>query len=123
MCLLSINASICAAELPKPEADAAKKRLLPQPRQIVLSDGPEVVLDGTLTVNVELAENDATAKSIVAAIFERQFGTKPNIVVTKNDNVPAAAESYRIRAAGKSLTLSAADIRGIRHALDRKSVV
>ena len=100
-----------------PETAAAKKRLLPTPKQFLIHDGTSVILDETLTVNIELAENDATAKTVVSAIFERQFGTKPNIVVSKKDNVPTSPEAYRIKAAGKTLTLSAYDIRGIRHAL------
>ena len=99
-----------------PEA-AAKKRLLPTPKHMVIRGDKEVILDGTLTVNVELAENDATAKNVVGTIFERQFGTKPNIVVTKKNNVPTGAEAYRIRAVGKTITLSATDVRGIRYAL------
>jgi len=116
-CFLLSVAVADAAALTGPERDAVKKRLLPMPKHVVFNDGPEVVLDTTLTVNVELAENDADAKNLVAGIFERQFGAKPNIVVTKKDDVPKDAEAYRIRAAGKTVTLSAADFRGVRHAL------
>ena len=110
---------IKAQQLPNisPETAAVQKRLLPAPKQIILREGPDIVLDGTLTLNVELAENDATAKNIVGSIFERQFGTKPNIVVSKKNDVPAEPEAYRIRAKGKTVTLSAKDIRGIRYAL------
>ena len=108
-----------AQQLPNisPEMAAVQKRLLPTPKQIVLREGPDIVLDGTLNVNIELSENDATAKSLIGSIFERQFGTKPNIVVSKKNDVPAEPEAYRIRATGKTVTLSAKDIRGIRYAL------
>jgi len=117
VCFLLSGTALCAAELPAPEAAAAKKRFLPQPKRVSLQTGPEVILDNSLTVNIELAADDAKAKDIVAAIFQRQFGTKPNIVVAKKDDAPKEAEAYRIRAAGKTLTVSAGDIRGIRHAL------
>ena len=109
--------STFAEPLSEKETDILKKRLVPLPNQVVFNEGPEVVLDGTLTVNVELSENDDNAKKLVAASFERQFGSKPNIVVTKKDDVPKDAEAYRIRATGKTVTLSASDLRGIRHAL------
>ena len=117
LCLLSLGGLAYADALPGPQAAAVQKRLLPMPKHVAFFDGPEVVLDSTLTLNVELAVNDTDAKNTVDQIFKRQFGTNPNIVVTKKDDVPKDAEAYRIRAAGKNVTLSAADIRGIRHAL------
>ena len=117
LCFTLFTGFVCAAELPGPETAALKKRLLPMPQKIVFRDGPEVVLDETLTLNVELAETDAEAKSVVETVFERQFGATPRVVVSVNIDVPRAPEAYRIRAGGKTTTLSAADLRGIRHAL------
>ena len=114
---VSLGAVVCAAPLPGPETAAVKKRLLPMPKQVVFNDGPEVVLDGTLTLTIEWAEDDGKAKTLVGDLFRKSFGTQPNIVVTKKDDVPKAAEAYRIKAAGKNVTISAADFAGVRHAL------
>ena len=115
--LLMLGTAVCAEPLPEPESAILKKRLVPLPKQVAFNNSPEVVLDAALTINVELAENDDSAKNRVAGIFERQFGAKPNIVVAKKDDVPKEAEAYRLRAAGKSLTIAAADFRGIQHGL------
>lgn len=117
VCFLSFSTVFNAAELPAPQAAAVKKRLLPTPKQVILSDGLEIVLDDTLTLNVELAEEDSQAKTLAGAIFKRQFSTSPNIIVSKKDDVPKEADAYRIRAAGKTVTLSASGFRGIRNAL------
>ena len=116
-CLLALGAGVVAEPLSEKETNILKQRLVPLPKLVVFNEGPEVVLDGTLTVNVELAEIDADAKKLVGASFERQFGAKPNIVVAKKDDVPKGAEAYRIRAAGKTVTLSASNVQGIRYAL------
>ncbi|MDR0832589.1 MAG: beta-N-acetylhexosaminidase [Candidatus Symbiothrix sp.] len=104
-----------AQSLPVAEQDILKKRLLPQPKSITLSDG-EVVLDNTLTLTIELAVDDTNAKSEAAEIFKRCFGTEPKIIVAKKKDVPKEKEAYRISASGKTLRLAAADFAGIRHA-------
>jgi len=120
VCFFSLVAATGTATLPAlPDSEAAvlKKRLVPMPKHVSFYDGPEVVLDNTLTLNIELAEIDSDAKRLVGEMFNRYFGASPNIVVAKKNNVPKDAEAYRIRATGKTVTLSASDVRGIRHAL------
>jgi len=106
-----------AAVLPEPETAILKKRLLPTPQHVVFNDGPEVVLDKSLTITIELAGGDNEAQAKTTTIFKRYFGAEPNVVVTTKNDVPKDAEAYRIRATGKSLTIAASDFRGIRYAL------
>jgi hypothetical protein len=115
--LFSSGAIAFAEPLSEQETVILKKRLIPTPKQVAFRDGPEVVLDQSLTVNIELASDDNEAKAKTATIFKRYFNAEPNIAVAKKDDAPKDTEAYRIRAAGKVVTLSAADFRGIRYAL------
>ncbi|MDR0869164.1 MAG: beta-N-acetylhexosaminidase [Planctomycetaceae bacterium] len=116
--LFAVPFGLCfAAPLSPAEQAAFKKRLLPQPQKIEFTGNADVVLDSTLTVNIELGVGDSSAAQKVKTLFKQFFGTEPKIVVAKTDGVPAASEAYRISATGKTLTLSAADFAGIRYAL------
>lgn len=103
--------------LPGPEAAALKKRLLPMPKSVQFTNGPGVVLDKAATIDIELAQEDADAVAKTAAIVQRSFGVQPTVRVTVKNTVPKEPEAYRIQAAGKTVTISAADFAGVRHAL------
>jgi hypothetical protein len=92
------------------------KRLIPQPESVRLNDDREVVLDKTLTFNVELSAPDTQAKRKIRDIFKQYFGAEPVINVMQKNDLPTGG-AYKIHAAGTELTLSAADLNGIRYAL------
>ncbi|GHT42359.1 hypothetical protein FACS189443_5290 [Planctomycetales bacterium] len=117
LCTILLPGQFTTAEpLPVAEQNALMKQLLPQPKSVKLTNGPDVVLDKTLTLNIELGVEDTEAKNTAAAIFKRYFGTEPTINVTKKDGVPKEKEAYKISATEKTLTLSASDFAGIRYA-------
>jgi hypothetical protein len=112
----SLTVITASEPLPVNEQNALIKRLLPRPKSVLLTNGSEVVLDKTLTLQIELANEDVNAKNLAAIIFKRYFGTEPVINVTKKEDAPKEKEAYKISATGKTLTLSAADFTGIRYA-------
>ena len=113
-CVLPLFA---AEPLPQGENDVILKRLLPQPTSVKFFNSPEVVLDNTLTLQIELAAQDDNAGSNAVSIFKNHFGYEPSVQVAVRDNAPKAKDSYRIKASGKTLTIAAADFSGVRYAL------
>ena len=115
-CFLSFGAIVCAAELSESETAVLKKRLIPTPKHVLFIDGPEVVLDKTTTVEIELAMSDTNAQAKTMASFRRCFAAEPIVRVTVKETFPKEPEAYQIKAAGKTVTISAADFAGVRHA-------
>lgn len=115
VCFLLLGTVVIAAELPAPEVEVLKNRLVPTPKNIQFTDGPEVILDKSTTVVVELAKEDASAKANTAALFRRCFGAEPAVSIAVKDTIKEP-DVYRVKAAGKTVTISAADFAGVRHA-------
>ena len=91
------------------------KRLIPKPEYVRLNDDKEVILDKSLTVNIELGVPDNQAKRKTSDIFRQYFGADPVVNVTQKIGVPAG-EAYKISASGSTLTISATHFNGIRYA-------
>lgn len=93
------------------------KRFIPKPKNIRLNDDREVIFDKRLTVKIELKNVDNQTKHQTSDIFKKYFNVIPIISVIQKADVPDG-EAYKIRASGSSLTLSASDFTGIRHAFN-----
>ncbi|HRR32507.1 MAG TPA: family 20 glycosylhydrolase [Kiritimatiellia bacterium] len=107
-----------AAPLNGREAGLIKTRLVPAPQRVELSDGPEVVLDDTLTVALACAKEGDLAQKQVRAWFKAWFGCRPKVIVVESDDtVPQLADAYRISAAKGALRIEAADAGGARNAM------
>jgi len=91
------------------------KRLIPKPKSVLLNDEMEVILDKSLTVNIQLGVSDADSKRKISDIFRQYFGANPVVNVIQKSGMPAG-EAYKISASGSTLTISAEHFSGIRYA-------
>ena len=106
-----------AAALNEKEARIVKARLVPAPRAVTLTDGPDVVFDGTLDVSFVCAKDEKAALKEVGALFKAWFGVAPKLTAGTAGNVPQKADAYRITATKGTLAIEAADAGGARNAM------
>lgn len=107
-----------AAPLNEKEAQIVKARLVPAPQSIELTDGPDVVLDGSLTISLACAKEASLALKQTADTFKAWFGAKPGLkAVAGSERMPQKADAYRIVATQGALLIEAADAGGARNAL------
>lgn len=97
-----------AAPLNEKEARIVKARLVPAPQSIELSDGPDVVFDGSLEISLACAKEGPLALKQTADKFKAWFGTKPSLkAVAGSERMPQKADAYRIVAAQGALLIEA----------------
>jgi len=106
-----------AAPLNEKEAKIVKSRLIPAPRSIVLTDGPDVVLGGTVGVTLACAKDGPAASQEVGRLFKEWFGIAPKLASGDAGRAPRPADAYRITASNGSLAIEAADLGGARNAM------
>ena len=106
-----------AAPLNENESRIVKARLVPAPRSVALTDGPDVVLDGALGVTFACAKDQPDAAKAVALLFKEWFGLSPALKAGSSGRLPQKADAYRITAAKGTLAIEAADIGGARNAM------
>ncbi|MDO5566650.1 MAG: family 20 glycosylhydrolase [Planctomycetia bacterium] len=104
--------------MPAKEADILLGRLVPPPQKISMGL-EEVKLDNQLTINVELGKSsqDAEVKKLLTESFKNWFHSSPQINILKGGKTPANSEGYTIDAQGKTMTITASGIIGVRYAL------
>jgi N-acetyl-beta-hexosaminidase len=107
-----------AAPLNEREARIVKMRLVPAPRSVELTDGPDVVIDGSLNVTLACAKDGPFALKQTAETLKAWFGVEPELkAAAVSDRVPQQPDAYRITTSRGALTIEAADAGGARNAL------
>ncbi|MDX9868758.1 MAG: glycoside hydrolase family 20 zincin-like fold domain-containing protein [Kiritimatiellia bacterium] len=108
-----------AGPLEQREERFLKARLVPAPQSVTFTDGPRVVLDGTLRVTIACATNGGSAVAETRRVFKEWFGHAPGIVPLPAgaDGLPRKPDAYRIAASAGTLSIEAADSGGVRNAL------
>ncbi len=118
MTVFCVAGLLQAAPLNEKESRIVKARLVPAPQSIELTDGPDVVFDGSLKVSLACAKEGPLALKQTADTFKAWFGIKPELkAVTGSEGMPLQADAYRIVAKQGALLIEAADVGGARNAL------
>ena len=98
------------------EAAMLAERLLPPPREIRFTDGPEYLLQDRCRIGIRAAET-AGIRETAETLCRRFWGIAPDLAVETD---PAAAglppEGYRIRVDAETVAVSARDLAGVRYA-------
>lgn len=113
-CLAAVSQ---AAPLNDKEARIIRSRLVPAPRSLQLTDGPDVVLNATLRVTFACVQDEPAAAEEVGRLFQTWFGITPKLVSGDAGRAPQVADAYRITASNNTLSIEAADVGGARNAL------
>ena len=99
-----------AAPLNEREAGLVKARLVPAPKRVDLTDGPDVVLNDALAVTLACTKDGALAEKQVRETFKAWFGCRPKVTsAAPSDTVPKIAGAYRIVSTKGTLRIEAAD--------------
>ncbi|HHU15516.1 MAG: family 20 glycosylhydrolase [Kiritimatiellae bacterium] len=107
-----------AAPLNAREANIIKARLVPAPKRVDLTDGPDVVLNDALAVTLACTKDGALAEKQVRETFKAWFGCRPKVTsAAPSDTVPKIAGAYRIVSTKGTLRIEAADAGGARNAM------
>lgn len=106
-----------AAPLNQKEERIIKSRLVPAPKSVSLTDGPDVVLDGTLGVTLACTKEGPAAAKEVRRLFKAWFGITPTLASGDASRPFQTADAYRITANDKTLSIEAADLGGARNAM------
>ncbi len=106
-----------AAPLNEKEARIVKSRLVPAPQSVSLTDGPDVVLDQSLSVTFACAKDGPAAAQEVGRLFKDWFGISPKLNPGSAASAPQPADAYRLAAKAKTLAIEAADLGGARNAM------
>ena len=106
-----------AAPLNEKEAKIIRARLVPAPQSVTLTDGPDVVVDGTLGVFFACAKDEQIAAKEVGQLFKAWFGVAPDLKPVKSERMLQKSDAYRLTVSKGTLIIEAADIGGARNAM------
>ena len=106
-----------AAPLNEKEAKIVRSRLVPAPQSMALTDGPDVVLDQTVSVSFACAKDESGAAKEVGRLFKEWFGIAPALTPLSAGRTTQQADAYRLAASKGALSIEAADLGGARNAM------
>ncbi|MFA7173236.1 MAG: family 20 glycosylhydrolase [Kiritimatiellia bacterium] len=122
ICLM-VAVSVCTSmaegqPMDKDEAQIIKARMIPYPQNVLITDGPVVVMDKRLAVKVTLKDELGTLDKQIRELYKSYFGVKPNLTVKRDTSINISKDGYQFNCSKQSgLSIEASDVNGVLNAL------